>query len=130
MSALATTQYYENVVGTLGKAETESFVRLYMAPGMQHCFGGPGPNFFAQIDLGSVSPAAQKFMPSIAPEANISSALEQWVTKGVAPSSIRATKYIDDLDPAKGVKMTRPLCPYPQIASYKGVGDTNNAKNF
>ena len=80
MSSLATTQYYENVVGTLGKAETESFVRLYMAPGMQHCFGGPGPNFFAQIDLGSVSPAAQKFMPSIAPEANISSALEQWVT--------------------------------------------------
>src|SRR5260370_39219780 len=33
-------------------------------------------------------------------------------------------------DPSQGVKMTRPLCAYPQIAKYKGSGDTNDAANF
>jgi feruloyl esterase len=58
-------------------------------------------------------------------------ALEQWVEKGVAPSSIIATKFTAD-DPAKGPspKMTHPLCPYPQAAKYKGTGDTNSAANF
>jgi feruloyl esterase len=28
------------------------------------------------------------------------------------------------------VDMTRPLCPYPQVAQYKGVGSTNDAANF
>jgi feruloyl esterase len=56
-------------------------------------------------------------------------ALEQWVEKGVAPASIVATKYVED-DPGKGVKMTRPLCPYPQVAKYKGSGDSNDAENF
>jgi feruloyl esterase len=48
----------------------------------------------------------------------------------VAPGPIIATKYVNDLDPSQGVKMTRPLCPYPKIAKYKGTGDTNNAANF
>ena len=26
--------------------------------------------------------------------------------------------------------MTRPLCPFPQVAQYKGSGDTNAAENF
>ena len=26
--------------------------------------------------------------------------------------------------------MTRPLCPYPQSAKYKGSGDPNSAENF
>ena len=49
---------------------------------------------------------------------------------GVAPYRIIAAKYVDDRDPAKGVKMTRPLCPYPLIAKYKGTGDTKDAANF
>ncbi len=64
------------------------------------------------------------------PEHDITSALEQWVEKGIAPTAIIATKYVNDLDPSQGVKMTRPLCPYPQIAKYKGTGDTNEAANF
>jgi feruloyl esterase len=60
----------------------------------------------------------------------MSSALEQWVENGVAPGPIIATKYLSDLDPSQGLKMTRPLCPYPQIAKYKGTGDTNDAANF
>jgi len=48
----------------------------------------------------------------------------------VAPAKIIATKYVNDANHAAGVKMTRPLCPYPQVAKYKGSGDTNDAANF
>ena len=40
-----------------------------------------------------------------------------------------ATKYVES-DPAKGVAFQRPLCPYPQVAMYKGSGDIEDAKNF
>ena len=54
--------------------------------------------------------------------------LERWVEKGTAPAVIIASKYAagDEQHP----KMTRPLCPYPQVAKYKGSGDTNDAANF
>jgi len=130
MSALATTNYYDSVVTALDGRETDRFVRLYMAPGMHHCYGGPGPNFFGQIDIATLAPNAQQLSTNMDPQRNISSALERWVIKSGAPGPIIATKYVDDLNPAQGVKMTRPLCPYPQIARYKGYGDTNEAANF
>ena len=46
------------------------------------------------------------------------------------PDKIIATKNASESDNAKGAKMTRPLCPYPQSAKYKGTGDTNDAANF
>jgi feruloyl esterase len=115
-----TIDYYNSVVAALGQRATDRFLRLFMAPGMQHCGGGPGPNSFGQ---GANSPPYD-------PEHNIYTALEQWVEKGVAPSKIIATKYVDDTNQAQGVKMTRPLCTYPQVAKYKGAGDTNDAANF
>jgi hypothetical protein len=130
MSPLATTGYYDGVASALGARETEKFVRLYMAPGMHHCYGGVGPNYFGQVDLSTLSPKAQQLSTTRDPQHNIFSALEQWVENGVAPGPIIATKYVNDLDPSQGVKMTRPLCPYPQIAKYKGTGDTNEAANF
>lgn len=111
--------YYNSVVAKMRPAATESFVRLFMAPGLQHCGGGPGPNSFGQ---GGVS------LPND-PDHNIYLALEQWVEKGRAPAKVIATKFVDD-SPAKGVKMTRPLCPYPEVAKYKGAGDVNDAANF
>jgi len=115
-----TIDYYNSVVATMGKASSDSFMRLYMVPGMQHCGGGPGPNSFGQgADF-----------PPFDPEHNIYTALEQWVEKGAAPSQITATKYVNDSDPKQGVKMTRPLCAYPQVAKYKGSGDPNDAANF
>lgn len=54
-------------------------------------------------------------------------ALEQWVEKGVAPAMIITPKY--EKDGTQPV-MTRPLCPYPQVAKYKGTGDTTDAANF
>ena len=58
------------------------------------------------------------------------SAVERWVETGVAPQKVIATKYVNDLDPSQGVKMTRPLCPYPQVARYNGTGDKDDAANF
>ena len=57
------------------------------------------------------------------------SAAVAWVEHGQAPGAIIATKFVDD-DPAKGIAMQRPLCPYPTVATYTGKGDTNDATNF
>ncbi len=127
---LTAVKYYNGVAASLGLRETKDFVRLYMAPGMQHCYEGPGPSFFGQFDPSTLGPAAQQFSFDTDPQHNISRALEKWVEEGIAPGPIVATKYVNDLDPSQGVKMTRPLCPYPQIAKYKGYGDTNAAANF
>jgi feruloyl esterase len=69
---------------------------------MAHCQGGDGTDRFDTI-----------------------TALEQWVEKGKAPDSIPAARYAGDQ-----VVRTRPLCPYPQVAVYKGSGSTDQAENF
>jgi feruloyl esterase len=116
---LNSVNYYNAVVAKMGAKEADSFVRLYMVPGMQHCFPGPGPNSFGQF--GRTTAKGKPY--------GVYDALEEWVEKGVTPGDIFATKYVDD-DPSKGVQMTRPLCPYPELAKYKGAGDTNDAANF
>lgn len=118
ISALNTINYYNSVASKMGQTETKTFSRLYMVPGLQHCGGGPGANSFGQLGQGAPDP-----------QHNIELALEEWVEKGIAPSEIVATKYVDD-DPAKGVKFTRPLCSYLQVAKFKGTGDPNDATNF
>jgi hypothetical protein len=113
-----TINYYENVVGTMGQRNAEAFVRLYMVPGMQHCDGGPGAVSFGQDGAGPSDP-----------QQNIRLALEQWVEKATAPTTILAAKYAPD-DPGHHPTMTRPLCIYPAATTYKGKGDTNDAANF
>ena len=56
-------------------------------------------------------------------------ALQRWVEEGIAPEREIATKYVED-DPAKGVKMTRPLCPYPQSAHWDGKGKVEAGESF
>jgi hypothetical protein len=119
ISALNTINYYQSVEDKMGKQPADSFLRLFMVPGMQHCGAGPGPNSFGQMGLSN----------SNDPQHNIYLALEQWVEKGAAPSTIIATKQTGE-GAGAGVKMTRPLCAYPQMAKYKGSGDTNDAANF
>src|SRR5215831_1517290 len=118
--ALNTINYFESVQARMGQRDSDSFMRLFMAPGMAHCGGGPGPNVFGQDGQAS----------SDDPEHNIYRALEQWVEKGLAPEQLIATKYKDDRNPAQGAKMTRPLCAYPKVAKYKGSGDPNDAASF
>ena len=119
ISPLNSINYFESVGSKMGGKERDAFVRLYMMPGVQHCAGGPGPVSFGQYP-GADGKDAQH---------NVELALEQWVEKGIAPGAMIATKYVDD-DPGKGVKMTRPLCPYPQVAKYKSTGDSNDVGSF
>jgi len=118
ITALNTINYYDSVIQKMGQKDVDSFVRVYMAPGVQHCGGGPGPDSFGAVgDL--------KFDD---PPHSLDASLEQWVEKGTAPSIVIASKF-EGQDRTKA-KMTRPLCPYPQAAKYKGSGDTNDAVNF
>ena len=77
-------------------------VRLFMVPGMGHCGGGEGPNEFDGL-----------------------TALERWVEKGKAPDQIVASHLTSGR-----VDRTRPLCPFPQVAKYKGTGNIDDAANF
>lgn len=124
-------QYYESAVQAVGEnastsgeetslIRTQNFYRLFMVPGMGHCTGGPGPNAFG----GLAQPAAP-----LDSQHDLVSALEDWVERGVAPAQITATKYVKD-DPAQGIAMQRPICPYPEEPHYRGSGSTTDANNF
>jgi feruloyl esterase len=82
--------------------QAESWIRLFMAPGMAHCAGGEGPDDFDSL-----------------------SALEQWVEQGNAPQQIVAAHRTSGK-----VDRTRPLCAYPQVARYNGRGSIDDAANF
>jgi hypothetical protein len=99
--------YFGSVAAKMGADNIEGFLRLYMVPGMQHCGGGAGATSF-----------------------DVDAALEAWVEQGRAPGRIIATKYKTPANPAGGVVRTRPLCPYPAVASWKGTGSTDDAANF
>jgi feruloyl esterase len=92
--------YYESVSKTT--PGTLDFYRLFLVPGMQHCGGGTGTSTF------------DAFTP-----------LVQWVEKGTPPETIPAARVVD----GKPVR-TRPLCPYPQAAVYRGSGSADDAANF
>jgi feruloyl esterase len=111
--------YYKQVVSKTGQRETDRFLKLYMVPGMTHCALGNGPNTFGQI-LECKNCDAKR---------DITIALERWVEQGVAPNEIIATKYKGDNVQSEVVR-TRPLCPYPTVARYKGSGSIDDAENF
>jgi hypothetical protein len=121
-SPLESIRYYESVARSMGGVDKISeFFRLFMVPGMGHCsMKGPGVNAFGQW----LAPALRDD-----PEHNIARALEAWVETNRKPDQVIATKYVDD-DLYSGVAFTRPLCPYPQVAVYRGRGDVADASNF
>lgn len=100
--ARSTIRYHGAVAARFGPVAVRDHVRLFMAPGVAHCWGGEGP---FQIDT--------------------LSALEQWVEEGKAPERILATRPLEG-----GGTRSRPLCAYPQVANYKGSGSTDDAANF
>ncbi len=85
-----------------GPDQVMGFHRLFMVPGMNHCGGGDGTASFDML-----------------------TALEQWVEKQQAPDRIPASHVIDGR-----VDRTRPLCPYPQVAKFKGTGSPDEAASF
>jgi len=122
ISALSTIDYYNKVRTVMGPKSEDSFLRLFMVPGMQHCSGGPGPDSFGQWGATTASG------PDDA-QHDVLLALEQWVEKGPAPESIIAAKYGGEGGGRKTTN-TRPLCAYPKVARYKGTGSTEDAASF
>jgi feruloyl esterase len=124
VSPLGSLDYYTAVIGATGGSQavknTQSFARLFLAPGVTHCGGGPGANVFNGPDnLGGPEDS----------DHDVFLALRQWVENGLAPARIIGTKYVNDT-PADGVAFTRPMCSYPQFARYRGSGDTSDASSF
>ncbi len=116
---LATVNYYQSVVQNMGAANASGFVRLFMAPGVQHCFGGAGPNMFGQ----GGAPVADA-------DHDVDAAVERWVEQGIAPDRIIATRFKSPNAAEAAIERTRPLCRYPATAHWTGKGDTNDAANF
>ncbi len=116
--------YYESVVRTMGSASaTLDFMRLLMVPGMYHCAGGRSTDSFGgDFQIGPEPDADHGCL----------SAIVRWVEKGIPPNKIIASGMLgaDPVTRTGGVPFTRPLCPYPAVAHYKGAGDTNAAENF
>jgi feruloyl esterase len=115
--------YFDQVVkANGGLASTQDFYRLFMVPGMTHCYGGPGATSFGAV--------GQQIPPVRDAAHDIQIALENWVERGTAPAQLIATKFSDDKATTRTVKLTRPLCLYPTVPRYKGTGDPNDAANF
>ncbi len=102
-----------------GLKQTGKFFRYFLVPGMAHCGDGPGLHDFGQ-DL-------QQALP-LDSEHDILTALVRWVEQGVAPDTIIATTFVDDV-PAKGILFQRPICPYPKFPKYIG-GDEKSASSY
>src|SRR5262249_801509 len=116
-------EYYNAVAAAMGGPErTRQFYRLFMVPGMRHCYFGPGATSFGGV--------GQQIPPEREAVHDIQTALERWVEHGVAPNRMIATKYTDDAPTTRTILLTRPLCPYPQVARYRGSGDPNDASSF
>jgi len=96
-----TVNFYEGVQKQMGGRQ-DDWMRLFMVPGMGHCGGGLGTDQFNKMAV-----------------------IERWREDGKAPEQIPAAHVSNGQ-----VDMTRPLCPYPQVAVYKGSGSTNDAANF
>ena len=109
-----TTTWYDALRSANG-GDAGNFARYYRVPGMNHCSGGPATDQFDML-----------------------SPLVDWVEKGVAPDSVvasargagNAAAVNADLPASWSATRTRPLCPYPKVARYKGSGDVESAANF
>ncbi len=101
VNPLMTADYYERVVDDMG-SETGTYFRTFMVPGMFHCRGGLGTDRFDAIT------------PVVA-----------WVELGVVPETILAARIEGGT-----IVRTRPLCPWPAVARYRGEGDQDAAENF
>jgi hypothetical protein len=108
-----TTLFYRRLYHSLPQAQAQQQLRLFMAPGMDHCSGGEGPSQFDTLGV-----------------------IDAWANTARAPNRILATRpaaapAAPGAPPAPPRDpMERPLCPYPLYAKYAGEGDPNAAENF
>jgi feruloyl esterase len=101
ITALGTIGYYEEVLAHDKTAADDA--RLFMMPGVEHCFGGAGPSWV-----------------------NFLTELDTWVETGNAPDQM-AAYWLDEDNRPSGSRL---LCSYPQVAQYDGQGDPRDASSF
>ncbi|MBO9709091.1 MAG: tannase/feruloyl esterase family alpha/beta hydrolase [Caulobacter sp.] len=111
ITPLGSIQYYDAVRARMGVKSADEFSRLFMVPGMSHCFGGPGADSFDML-----------------------ATIDGWVEGGRAPDVVIATKNDNDYAgllglPSKALR-TRPLCAYPKVAQWDGKGSTDEAASY
>ncbi|HET7793807.1 MAG TPA: tannase/feruloyl esterase family alpha/beta hydrolase [Rhizobacter sp.] len=110
-----TKAWYDGLRARNGGDATGNFAKFYRGPGMGHCSGGPATDQFDMLT------------PLVA-----------WVEQGTIPGAITATArgagnpagVNADLPAGWSANRTRPLCPYPLVARYKGTGDIELASSF
>ena len=96
--------YYNRVVATVGERAVRESMRFFMVPGMGH---GPGTTGVHNFNFDALT------------------LIEEWKEKGVAPDQLIVTHFADGKEVGK-----RLVCQYPQIARYKGSGDTENPGSY
>src|SRR5690606_6969380 len=106
--------FYRGLYHSLPQAQARQQLRLFMAPGMDHCSGGEGPS-----------------------ECDSLAVIDEGASTGKAPDRIIAARptTVPSMMPGgpagpRREPMSRPLCPYPAYAEYTGGGDTADAANF
>jgi len=119
VSPAYTLAYHASVVRTIGPQAVAGSVRLFMAPGVEHGIGGPGPDRFGQFSAGDGDP-----------ELSLGAAMRRWVEQGVAPEKVIAVRHRVPNDTASGVARSRPLCAWPKVAVYRGEGSADDARSF
>lgn len=108
VAPVASIEFYEGVASSEAKSQghgsmdISDWARLFMIPGMAHCSGGEGPGQFDKMDV-----------------------IQQWVERSKPPDQIIASHVSQGQ-----VDRTRPICPYPQVAEYKGSGSIDSASSF
>lgn len=109
------TESWYNALNSANGGHADDFAQFYPVPGMGHCRGGQATDQFDML------------MPLVA-----------WVEKGQKPEQVIATArgegnpggVNDELPASWSANRTRPLCPYPSVATYDGKGDIESAKSF
>lgn len=111
--ATNTLEFHHGLYSALPASQRDSQMRLFMAPGMEHCSGGEGPSAFDTLGV-----------------------IDDWATSGEAPTRILATRptevagFPGQPPAAPREPMSRPLCPYPMVETWDGVGDPMEADSF
>lgn len=107
-----TLAWYKSVLARNRNAA--NFTRYYPVPGMNHCGGGPATD---QFDM--LTPLVRWVEHGVAPEAIVASARGAGNAGGVNA----------DVPAGWAADRSRPLCPWPQVARYKG-GSVESAGSF
>ncbi len=126
--------YYRGVEAEMGHAATDTFLRLFLLPGVAHCGNGEG---YDQIDL--LTPLMRWTEEGIAPQeimagkrAPAATSLPPMTEKPDAQTQFHGVQKVSQpfADAAPAVIATRPAYPFPAIARYNGLGDVNDGENY